>query len=152
MPAVLDGNRHTHPPTRRQRGGEILVPTCQPGINGWGERAGGELFGNELTDLGAKCIRRGGVDGRRRNQPRQRQHQRVFHFAMSCSCSGSRCANGCIAAAIPSVDSSEPVRDSWSRRLAMRNECAGFLLMCAARDCAAVSNSSCGTTRLTLRE
>ena len=38
-----------------------------------------------------------------------------------------------MAAAIPSVDSSEPVRDSCSRRLAIRNACAGFLTMRSVR-------------------
>ena len=49
-----------------------------------------------------------------------------------------------MAAAIPSVDSSEPVRDSCSRRLAIRNACGGFLAMRSASSWAAGSRSSCG--------
>ncbi len=70
--------------------------------------------------------------------------------AMRCWCSASWWASGCMAAAMPSVDSSDPVRDSCSRRLAIRRACGGFLTMRSASACAWVSRSSCGTTRLTM--
>src|SRR6185369_17011306 len=68
MPAVGDGHRHAQPATFGQRGGEVFVPTAEPGVDRRGEPACFKLLGEELSYLGSQPSSAGRVDGRARHQ------------------------------------------------------------------------------------
>ncbi len=135
--AVLDRNGHAQPAACGECGGELLVPAATTRRRPTGCRSR-RRAARPGTRGRRRAVRRWSspVDGGRWHQPGER-HQRVRHFSMRRSCSASWCASGCMAAAMPSVDSSIPVRDSCSRRLAIRNACGGFLAIRSARSFAA---------------